>query len=239
MGHISKSSSGLIHWQKAASLSRAPKRHYGFWRVELCCHLVRTSAMVIRQEHDLMCPWDTGQVEILLLWNLWLCLNHEGSCGAWILSNRGSWLLLRSLRSPLLSQCSGDWNSVLAVWRICSVTLGRSVSTCPPVKGDVGADFLCILCGEPYKKTEIRGKCCNAIWYHKTTTRIFYSIPGEIKTYADLISYDFCKLHLPRNGRQKSDHNRSVRFDEKSTEEAGLLQHHGDGSDWSPAAKAD
>lgn len=112
-------------------------------------------------------------------------------------------------------------------------------STCPPVKGDVSADFLCILCGEPYKKTEIRGKCCNTIWYHKTTTRIFYSIPGEIKTYADLISYEFCKLHLPRNGRQKSDHNRSVRFDEKSTEEAGLLQHHGDGSDWSPAAKVD
>lgn len=53
----------------------------------------------------------------------------------------------------------------------------------------------------------------------------------EIKTYADLISYDFCKLNLPRNWKQKSDHNRPAIFDEKSPEEAGLLQNYRDGCD--------
>lgn len=57
----------------------------------------------------------------------------------------------------------------------------------------------------------------------------------EIETYADLISYDFWKLNLPGNWKQKSDHNRPAIFDEKSIEEAGLLQGHGDGCASSPA----
>lgn len=61
----------------------------------------------------------------------------------------------------------------------------------------------------------------------------------EIKTYADLISYDFCKLNLPRNGKQKSDHNRSAIFDEKSIEEAQLLQNYRRGWDWSSTGIAD
>lgn len=55
---------------------------------------------------------------------------------------------------------------------------------------------------------------------------LFYSTPVEIETYADLISYDFWKLNLPRNWKQKSDHNRPAIFDEKSMEEAGYLQEH-------------
>lgn len=94
---------------------------------------------------------------------------------------------------------------------------------------DIGADLLCKLFGELYMKTSIIGKYCAAIWYNKITTRIFYNIPVEIKTYADLISYDFCKLNLPRNWKQKSDHNRPAIFDEKSPEEAGLLQNYRDG----------
>lgn len=189
VGHISKSSLGLIHRQKAASLSWAPKGHYGFWRVELRCHLVRTWATVVRQELDLMCPWDTGQVEILLLLKLWLCLNHEGSCGAGVLSNRGSncfWGASNLPWSPRrLKFCPGCVMGLLC-------DFGKACAyMSPPVKGDVGADFLCKFCGALYKKTEIKGKCCSAIWYHKITTRIFYSVPGEIKTYADLISYDF------------------------------------------------
>lgn len=89
----------------------------------------------------------------------------------------------------------------------------------PPVKEDIGADLLCKPFGELYMKTSTISKCCNAIWYHKITTRIFYSIPVEIETYADLILYDFCKLNLPRNGKQKSDDNRSAIY-EKSLEEA-------------------
>lgn len=88
MGHISKPSLGLIHRQKATSLSWAPKRHYRFWRVELCCHLIRTCATVIHQEHKSMRPWDTGQVEIFLLLNLWVYWNRVCSCGAW---DKGSW----------------------------------------------------------------------------------------------------------------------------------------------------
>jgi len=57
----------------------------------------------------------------------------------------------------------------------------------------------------------------------------------EIETYADLISYDFWKLNLPRNWKQKSDHNRPSIFDEKSIEEAGLLQGYGNGCATSPA----
>lgn len=92
--------------------------------------------------------------------------------------------------------------------------------------------MLCKPFGELHMKTSIIGKYCNAIWYHEITTRIFYNIPVEIKTYADLILYDFCKLNLPRNGKQKSDHNRSAIFDEKCTEgEAELLQHYIDGCD--------
>lgn len=46
-----------------------------------------------------------------------------------------------------------------------------------------------------------------------------YNIPVEIKTYADLNLYDFCKLNLPRTGQQRSDHNGSAIFEEKSIEE--------------------
>lgn len=42
----------------------------------------------------------------------------------------------------------------------------------------------------------------------------------EIETYADLILYDFCKLNLPRNGKEKSDDNRSAIYEKSIEEEA-------------------
>jgi len=79
-------------------------------------------------------------------------------------------------------------------------------------------------------KTSIISKHCNAIWYLKITTIIPPTFLWKSRR-ADFISHDFCKLNLPRNRKQKSDHNRSAIFDEKSVEEAELLQNYTDGWD--------
>lgn len=69
---------------KATSLSQAPRRHYRFWRVELCCHVTKPQAAVIHQEHD-------SVLEISLRYwlganltaaSLGVCLGHGCRCEA-------------------------------------------------------------------------------------------------------------------------------------------------------------
>lgn len=104
---------------KATSLSQAPRRHYRFWRVELCCHVIKPQAAVIHQELNSVLEISLRQCQVetslLQAWGRVQTIgagvrHHEGSC--------------------LLSWYSGDWNSLLAVLWVCSVTLRKSVFKC-------------------------------------------------------------------------------------------------------------
>lgn len=105
---------------KATSLSQAPRRHYRFWRVELCCHVIKPQAAVIHQEHNSVLEISLRQWSgrNLTAASLGVCSDYRCRCEA------------RHEGSCLLSWYSGDWNSVLAVLWVCSVILRKSMFKC-------------------------------------------------------------------------------------------------------------